>query len=106
MRAGKLARRRITIQKLAGALDDLGTEVQTWTDVVSRWASIEPLTGRETFARQQQQAELSHLIRLHYVPDITAKMRVVCGTRTFDIQAVLNLWEGDRYLELLVTERV
>ena len=105
MQAGPL-RHRITIETPTETQDTFGAAVATWATFAERWAAIEPLTGREFFAAQQINAEVSHTIRLRYVAGVTTKMRVAFGARHFDLAAVRNLDERGIELELLAVERV
>jgi SPP1 family predicted phage head-tail adaptor len=103
--AGKL-RRPVTIQKLAGTLDASGQEVQTWQSHGTRMAAIEPLQGREYFSARQIQSEITTRIRIRYLAGVTAKMRVLFGSRVFDIQEVINPEERNVELQLMCIERV
>lgn len=77
-----------------------------WETYVEFFGSLEPLRGREFWASQQVQAEVTHTIRTYYVPGITPQMRARVGERVFEIQVVRNLKEENRVLEILATERV
>lgn len=77
-----------------------------WETYTEFFGSLEPLRGREFWASQQVQAEVTHTIRTYYVPGITPKMRARVGDRVFDILVVRNLKEENRVLEILATERV
>jgi SPP1 family predicted phage head-tail adaptor len=107
MRSGPL-RHRVTIQELVagspqqnsgGEMDD------TWTDVATVNASVEPLRGRELIAAQTTNSEVTGTIRMRYRSGITSKMRCVLdGTRYFDILGVVNTMERNRELLLSVRE--
>lgn len=106
MRAG-LIRQRITIESATEAANATGELIPTWSALATRWASVEPLQGRERFAAQQVQPETDHRIRLRYDTALTGlkpKMRVKFETRVFDVLAVLNLEERNREFELLCRE--
>lgn len=108
MLAGKL-RHRVTVQQLvAGSPNQnaVGEPDTAWTDYLSAWASIDPVTGSEPFMAQQQFPKVSHKIRMRYRDGVTADMRVTYGSRYFDIKAVLNWGERDRELLLLCEEGV
>lgn len=107
MRAGAL-RHLVTIQSVTDtpSASSRGGLTATWADVADVRASIEPLTGRERFAAQVVDAEVSHRIRMRHRAGVVPKMRVKFGTRLFDIRAVLNVEERNRELELLATEKV
>lgn len=105
MRAGML-RHRVQIQQVTETQDSFGAVVQTWGTVATVWASIEAISGREFFDAAQTNAEITHRIRIRYRPGIAPAMRVVEGTRTFDIQAVLDPGGRRRELVLMVKEAV
>ncbi len=105
MRAGPL-RCRVTIEAPVEAQGSDGSIVTTWETFTTAWASIEPIIGREYFTQQREQATVSHKIRMRYVPGITHKMRVVWGTRFFEIESVLNVGERDREFVLMCSESV
>jgi len=79
---------------------------RAWVTFTEFFASVEPLRGREFWASQQVQAEVTHTIRTYYVPGITPQMRARVGERVFEIQVVRNLKEENRILEILAAERV
>lgn len=105
MEAGKL-RHRVTIQKRSRAQDPSGEESDVFTAIAEVWASVEPLTGREQFTAQQILSEVTHRIRMRYIPGITvsARDRIVYGTRLFDIQFPANLEERNKELEITAKE--
>lgn len=79
---------------------------RAWVTFTEFFASVEPLRGREFWASQQVQSEVTHTIRTYYVPGITPAMRAKVDGRVFNIEMVRNLKEENRVLEMLVTERV
>jgi len=99
-------RHRVSVQQLAGGQDETGQEEAGWAEIAQRWASIEPLSGREFFQGKQLEAEVTVRIRMRYLRGLTPKMRVVYGARAFDVQHVINVEERNRELELLCIERV
>ncbi len=105
MNIGKL-RHRVTIQQQAQTRDEYGGVVTTWQTFADRWAAIEPLSGRELFAAQQLANTVSIRVRLRYLAGVTPAMRVLYGTRTFSIQAVINVEERNEELQLLCEEVV
>jgi SPP1 family predicted phage head-tail adaptor len=104
VRAGEL-RHRITLQARPATKDGLGQESDAFADVATVWAKVEPLAGRELLTAQQVLATVTHKVTLRYRDGVTAKMRVLWGVRTFDVEVVLNLQEQDTELNLLCVER-
>ena len=105
MKIGTL-RHRIKIQAYNASRDSFGSEVPEWVDVTTVWASMTPVSGKEYMASSQMRAEVTTKIGIRYQQGVTPKMRVVCGTRIFDIISVLNLEERNIELQLLCKERV
>lgn len=99
-------RHYITIQRATLAQDSSGSTAETWTTVANVWAAIKPLKGREYFAANQANSEVTHEIKTQYRSDITTAPRIVFGTRTFEIQAVINSMERNRELILMCAERI
>lgn len=104
MRAGKL-RHQITILQVSESRTGSGGVSESWSTYATVWASIEPLNGREYLASQQRQSSETHKVRIRYLFGITTKMRVLWGSRTFDIQAVLDTDENGRETVLMCVER-
>ena len=88
MRAGML-RHRVTLQRFQQGQDAYGGPVETWEDVATVWASLEAMSGREFFASQQAQSEVTQRIRIRYRADVTADMRVIHNGKVFNIVAPL-----------------
>ncbi len=105
MRAGPL-RARITIEAPVETQARDGSMTTAWETFAIPWASVEPLIGREYFAREREQASVSHKIRMRHIPGITHKMRVAWGTRLFEIESVLNVGERDQEIVLMCSESV
>jgi len=105
IRAGEL-RHRVTIQQKSVTRNTLGEEVVTWQDVATVWADVQPLSGKEYFDAQQVNAEVTVRIRIRYRTGVKPEMRVVFGSRVFDIQAVINVDGRNQELQLMCKEAV
>lgn len=103
--AGKL-RNSITIQKDTPTRDGYGAEVASWSTHASRWAWIQPLNGSEKYVSQQIQAITTHQITIRFATGVLPKMRVLFGTRVFDIVQVLDLEEKGTELKLVCKELI
>lgn len=106
MRAGKL-RHRITLQSLADGQEapfPSGAPDQYWEDSLTVSASINPLAGRELFAAQQYNSEVTHSIRMRYRTGVTDRMRVKFGARLFTLHYIRNIDERNVEFELLCSE--
>jgi len=105
MEAGVL-RNRITIQKKSVTRNSYGEEVITWVTHCQAWAQMEPLSGREFLEARQIQAEGMVRFTLRYQAGIEPEMRVLFGTRTFNIQAVIHVEERGREIQLMCVEQL
>ncbi len=96
---GKLDR-RVTIQTLVETQDTLGEPIQTWADLATVWASVEPLRGGELFQAQQVSAEAQTRFRMRYRDDVVATSRLVYDSQNYDIKwiGMIGRFEG---LEIL-----
>ena len=103
MRAGRL-RHRITIQQVTEGQDETGAVTETWNEFATVWADMEPIAGKEYFAAKQTMAETTHRIRIRYLSGVVPKMRVLFGSRTFDITEIINYRERNVELHLMTTE--
>lgn len=106
MLAAGTLNRRVTIQSQLTTQDSYGQEQQTWTDVLTCWASIHAATSREVYAAAGFVSQLSHVVTVRYTfTPITSAMRVLYGTRTFQVQAVVDPDESRVMLNLYCLER-
>lgn len=97
-------RHRITFQRFTGVQDRFGDplkgEDENWTDAASLWASIKPVSGREFYAVEQSQSEVTHKIDCRYRAGLTTDMRIRFGSRRFEIISIID-WE-ERHESLLI----
>jgi len=108
MRAGDL-RHRIQFQRLVVGVDPETQEPlpETWVDVASVWAAIEPLSGREFIAAKAVQSEVVGRIIIRKRSDIKAAMRGLYRGQVYNIQGVLpDPKSGLDYLTLPYSEGV
>ena len=108
MRSGRLDK-RVTIQQLVTGSPTQnagGEQEDVWTTVHTVWASVRPLRGRELFAAQQINSEISSTVQIRYRAGITSKMRLSYDGRLFDILAVVNPDERNEQLVLSVREGI
>jgi SPP1 family predicted phage head-tail adaptor len=68
------------------------------------WASVSPIRGKEYWQAEQIQSKVSTRIELDYILGIDSSMRVLYGSRVFNIVAVIDLKEMHRTLQLMCEE--
>jgi SPP1 family predicted phage head-tail adaptor len=108
MQAGHL-NKTIVLQRRDMQRDSHGAQVPTWSDVAQMRAAIMPLSGRQALVAQAFNAQLTHQILVRYThrfadPLELPKMRIVWGTRIFNIHAAINEDESNRQVTLMVFE--
>lgn len=99
-------RHRITLQERVASKDSFGAEMETWKDISTVWAMVEPLSGREYFAAQQVNAEVTTKVTIRYIKSIKPEMRVVFEDRVFDILSVICVDERKVEMQLMCKENV
>lgn len=105
MKIGALGK-RIALQAEERTPDGAGGYALAWTTLAALWANIQPLSGREVFSAGHLESRVTHKITFRWQSGLTptASMRVLYKTRTFNIRAVLNADEADRWTVLFVEE--
>lgn len=97
-------RHRITFQQPIKTPDGHKGHTVAWQDMVTVWASVEPLSGREYFYSHQIKAELTHRVKTRYREDITVKMRIKHRDRVLEIESIIDKKEKHEELEILCRE--
>ncbi len=101
-----LMRHRIRIQAQTAEKNKLGERVDTWTDVVSVRASVNPISGREFMAAMQDHAAVTHRVTIRYNRAVRASMRILYGDRVFEILHIIDTFEQHREMTLLCKEMI
>lgn len=102
-------RHKISIQQQSTTKDSYGQSVNTWTDFATNvWSFVDPTGGSEFYAAQKINAEATANIWLRYNAGVGTKssMRVVFGTRTFEILNAMNLQERNKWIRLVCKELI
>ncbi len=102
-------RHHLTIEAERPVADTGGGQGDPWANpltVAAVWGRVEPLSGNERLRALQLEDSVSHRVTIRYRDGVTARMRVVFGNRVFNIRAVINPEERNRFLELLCEEGV
>lgn len=107
MKSGRL-RSKVTLQSRAETKNSFGEVDNTWSDITTVRASIEPLMGREFHAASGEHSEVTTRIRIRYsgaVGDLRAYDRAVDRSVTpeivYDIHAVQCPHDEHRELILM-----
>jgi SPP1 family predicted phage head-tail adaptor len=105
MNSGRM-RHRITIQQSTQTQDSYGEPIDSWAEYATVWASVEPVQGRELWAQQQVQSEITIRIRIRYLSGVTSAMRVLFGSRVLSIEHVIDVKEQHKEMQLMCSEGV
>ena len=105
---GKL-RNKITIQNTDLSADTYGGYTTSRSSYITAYAQITPKTGKQVFSdatgeRIQNPQEFEFTIR--YRSGLTTSMRILFGSRTFNIKSIHNDNDYDKYIKILATENV
>lgn len=92
MKAGKL-RHLVEIQQLVEVPNEYGELEETYVKYADAYAEIRPLLGRENFAEKQLTSEQTHKIKMRFIPGVTASMRVIHGTKIYELIGYPVNWE-------------
>lgn len=93
-RAGEL-RQRVTVEVAAQTRNAQGGFIETFMPEGDRYAKIEPLSGREFFEAQRVDSDITHQITMRNYSGLTTSHRITYGSRTFNIESVINTDERD-----------
>ncbi len=101
--------RRVRLQQRSSSLDTFGQQSTTWSDLATVWARIEPLTSREAFSAGGVQSEVTHTITVRNRseladPRTAAALRILWGSRIFNLTPWMNPDMRSRFLEIHATE--
>jgi len=103
MDSGKLDK-RITLQANVPTKSDEGEFVDTWVDMATVWAAIEPLSGRAYFTAQQANSDVTGTVRIRYRTDVKPSWRIKYGDRYFQIVTLINQGENRAELKIMYKE--
>lgn len=89
IQAGEL-RHRVTIQQYTESRNSAGEVIRSWTNEKQVWAGIEALTGSQRQEAMQQNADVTHRIKMRYNSTLTSEKRIVWDGRTFELKTPVS----------------
>lgn len=87
--SGRL-RHRIRIDEQVTLKNSFGEQTTEWETLATVWASIEPLSARESMIAEQTQSKISARIIIRSRNYIRASMRAVHGSTIYNIEGVIR----------------
>jgi len=108
LNAGRLNKRFDIEKPVAGypAVNSFGEKNIVWEKVATTWGSVEPISGREFWAQQQVQSEITVRFRVRYRTDILNGMRIVYSGAYYAIKSIIDPLEKHEELQLMCSEGV
>ncbi len=102
MNAGTLPN-LITIQARSTTQDSYGAPVDTWAEIITVFAKVEQIRGREYFSEGRIAADVDTRVVMRYQSGIRPKQRILFESRVLDIQHVI-VDQKKTVLEILAKE--
>jgi len=99
-------RHLITIEQPSASRSTSGEVVNTWTTFATVWAKIMPIRGREAEESRRETGKAEVRFWCRYLAGVTLGMRLVRSGRYFDITAIINIDELDKWLEISAVETI
>ena len=96
----------VQVQSRTISRDDYGGAQQTWATIATRFAKVEPLSGRELWRAQGVTPEATHRVVMRYMEAVTAKCRLVHKGKVFQIESVLDVDELRNIMVLICKELI
>jgi SPP1 family predicted phage head-tail adaptor len=103
MNAGTL-RHQVTIQSKTATTDGYGGPVDIWADVVTVWANVESLQGRELATAQSVFAETTTRITMRYRAGVIPANRIIFEGKFYNLQSVVDPEMKHRELIIMASE--
>lgn len=99
-------RHLITFQKLLEVQNDYGEPTQAWNDEITSRAAIYPVSGKEFYAAETVNSEVTHKINMRYTQGLKPDMRIKFGDRYFNIISIINFQERGTLIQIMCKELV
>ncbi len=104
MRAGQL-RHRLQLQSVTITQSASGEPTETWRTVDTIWGGLRPISQRERASVREPLADADYVVPVRYRSNLTPRMRLLLGDRTFDILGAQDPDDRNRELHLYCRER-
>jgi SPP1 family predicted phage head-tail adaptor len=94
---GKL-RTELAVEDVIATGDGAGGVTETWIEVATLFAHVEPVRARARFGADQHQVDITHRITIRHRHGIERRMRFRNRHRIFEIMSMIDPDETGRYL--------
>lgn len=96
--------KRIDIYGYSDVSTELGASKAVLAKRATVWAELRPVRGVEFLEYYREANALQFKVTMRYRSDLTEKDVLVYGDRQFEINSIINIMEGNTYLEVYCTE--
>lgn len=104
IRAGEL-NRRVTLLRPVTSIGAAGGVTVTYESAGRVWAKVKDVSGREFFAAQKVNAEITTTFLIRWRGDIGAEWRIRHRDRDYDIVALPEVGNRDEGLQIMARAR-
>ena len=91
-------RTELSLEASVPAADGLGGFSESWTEIATVFARVEPISAASVFAASQSLETVTHRVTLRWRGDVSSGKRFVRPGRVLDIITVHDPDETGRYL--------
>ncbi|MEW9806809.1 phage head closure protein [Mesorhizobium marinum] len=91
-------RTELSLQASTVSPDGLGGHSQSWIEVATLFARIEPVAASSVFGADQSMETVTHRVTIRWRPGVASGMRFVKQSRIFDIVTAHDPDDSARYL--------
>jgi len=98
-------RTELSLQRATLTADGLGGHVESWNEIATLFARVEPVSATSRFAADQTAETTTHRITTRYRNDLASGMRLVRNGRIFGVVSVHDPDETGRYLVCRAREK-
>ena len=91
----------VTVQQRTAGVDDLGQQLDVWTDLVQVRADVRHVSGSETAKADSLVSTVRASARVRRRSDITPAMRLLIGGRVYAITAVVPVEDGRVWMDIV-----
>jgi len=92
-------RRRLTMQREVETSDGCGGFTTNWESQFDLWAQITPVRSSSISRADNLDQEITHTVVMRKTGGISQGMRLLSGSRVFQIESVYDPDETGRYLQ-------
>ncbi|WP_163269011.1 phage head closure protein [Chelativorans alearense] len=97
-------RTELVLEAAVTAADGAGGHTESWQEVATVFAHVEPVRATNFFGAGQAHEEVTHRVTLRFRDDVASGMRFVKEGRVLEIVTVRDADETGRYLVCRVRE--